>query len=605
MLLVTKKCSILALTASLFLLFLPSLYLFLCKFFILHVFITWLIHSSNVHSIKFNKETFFNVNIEDENDYIKYPIRCCQIIIIGGQSIETMDVLTNYMENSSIHGVGFISKTKAFRRAFWLFVVLTGFTGAFIIIFYNFQNWAETPVITTMETLPISELKFPRVTICPPPNTYTNLNYDLMKSGNRTMKDEVKNEPSILKDTDAEVHTKIDGMITDLLGRIVDSEYKQALKLYFEEGNKYINWYHGYSQELETKWGWFDASTVQSIYSSAASGSINTPGFGKPFDISYFINPKTLHKHKYKVILDFSNISKKVVELHVNINIALHRKEKVTYEICGDKLARPILVSGKISFTIQCQEGRGNKCVRKYNEEICKESNVEFILQRRNYNQGEINVAMLKNMTGMNVTWNYSHNLSSSEQTTFVDQNKKFIQLANIYNKYGSKVDIRKEIKQFQVNSLKTFLDRNKDKKIETITNDFENAIDGDRFLNDMKNGLEKININNVSIITDEKIYTAGNMYTYLVTEPTDLWMNSIFFFFSSLGSESLRETLLLISNYDPQNHFQGTVKKILLNILFDHLGFEFLNIDNKTILQDLINNQSITGELNTSQITQ
>ena len=232
-------------------------------------------------------------------------------------------------------------------------------------------------------------------------------------------------------------------------------------------------------------------------------------------------------------------------------------------------------------------------------------SNVEFILQRRNYNQGEINVAMLKNMTGMNVTWNYSHNLSSSEQTTFVDQNKKFIQLANIYNKYGSKVDIRKEIKQFQVNSLKTFLDRNKDKKIETITNDFENAIDGDRFLNDMKNGLEKININNVSMITDEKIYTAGNMYTYLVTEPTDLWMNSIFFFFSSLGSESLRETLLLISNYDPQNHFQGTVKKILLNILFDHLGFEFLNIDNKTILQDLINNQSITGELNTSQITQ
>ena len=506
-----------------------------------------------------------------------------------------MDVLTNYMENSSIHGVGFISKTKAFRRAFWLFVVLTGFTGAFIIIFYNFQNWAETPVITTMETLPISELMFPKVTICPPPNTYTNLNYDLMKSGNRTMKDQVKNEPATPKDTDAEVHTKIDGMITDLLGRIVDSEYEQALKLYFEEGNKYRNWYHGYSQELETKWGWFGNATVQLIFSSAASGSINTPGFGRPFDISYFINPKTLHK--YKIILDFSGISKKEVELHVNINIALYRKEKVTYEICGDKRARPLLESGEISFIIQCQEGSGNKCVRKYNEEICNKSTVEFTLNRRYYNQGEVNVAMLKNMTGMNITWNYSHNLSSYEQATFVDQNKKFTQLANMYNKYGSKVDIWEEIKQFKVNSLKDFLDRNKDKKIEKLTDEFEDAIDGDRFLIDMKAKLEKIDIDHVSIITDEKIDTAGKMYTSLVTEPTDLWMNSIFFFFSSLGSESLRETLLLISNYDPQNHFQGTVKKILLNILFDHLGFEFLNIDNRTILQGLINNQSITGE--------
>ena len=65
---------------------------------------------------------------------------------------------------------------------------------------------------------------------------------------------------------------------------------------------------------------------------------------------------------------------------------------------------------------------------------------------------------------------------------------------------------------------------RNKDKKIKTITDDFEDAIDGlDRFFNETKTELEKININNLSIMTDEKIHTAGNMYTYLVTEPTVL----------------------------------------------------------------------------------
>ena len=28
-------------------------------------------------------------------------------------------------------------------------------------------------------TLPITETKFPKVTVCPPKNTFTNLNYDL------------------------------------------------------------------------------------------------------------------------------------------------------------------------------------------------------------------------------------------------------------------------------------------------------------------------------------------------------------------------------------------------------------------------------------------
>ena len=204
-----------------------------------------MIHSSNVHSIKFNKETFFNVNIEDENDYIKYPIRCCLIIIIGGQSIETMDVLTNYLENSSIHGVGFLSKTKDFRQAFWLCVVISGFTGAFIIIYYNFQNWAETPVTTTMETLPIANITFPKVTICPPKKTYTNLNHDLITAGNRTMLDDLRTKHSTTNDTKAEAKLKVKIMITDLKERIALSDYEQALKLYFEEENKYRNWYNG------------------------------------------------------------------------------------------------------------------------------------------------------------------------------------------------------------------------------------------------------------------------------------------------------------------------------------------------------------------------
>ena len=41
--------------------------------------------------------------------------------------------------------------------------------------------------MTTIETLPISELKFPKVTVCPPKNTFTDLNYDLAMTENFTM----------------------------------------------------------------------------------------------------------------------------------------------------------------------------------------------------------------------------------------------------------------------------------------------------------------------------------------------------------------------------------------------------------------------------------
>ena len=69
-----------------------------------------------------------------------------------------------------------------------------------MLIYQNFQNWAENPVTTTVETLPIEQIRFPKVTICPPPNTYTNLNYDLLRSGNMTMQDDIKGKQHLTYD---------------------------------------------------------------------------------------------------------------------------------------------------------------------------------------------------------------------------------------------------------------------------------------------------------------------------------------------------------------------------------------------------------------------
>ena len=80
----------------------------------------------------------------------------------------TMEDMNTFLECSTIHGLLHISTNKKYTRLFWILVVTTGFVGASILIKESFNSWSESPVKTTIETLPISEIKFPKVTVCPP-----------------------------------------------------------------------------------------------------------------------------------------------------------------------------------------------------------------------------------------------------------------------------------------------------------------------------------------------------------------------------------------------------------------------------------------------------
>ena len=72
-----------------------------------------------------------------------------------------------------------------------------------------------------------------------------------------TMKDDIKGKQHLTYDdhdddddnAEKEADDKFQGIMTDLVGRIVQSEYEQAWELSFGEGNKYRNWYEGYSKE--------------------------------------------------------------------------------------------------------------------------------------------------------------------------------------------------------------------------------------------------------------------------------------------------------------------------------------------------------------------
>ena len=98
-----------------------------------------------------------------------------------------MEGITTFLESSSIHGLTYISTTRKYARLFWILVVITGFSVASFLIKESFDSWSESPVKTTIETLPIAEIKLPKVTVCPPKNTFTDLNYDLMMTENMTL----------------------------------------------------------------------------------------------------------------------------------------------------------------------------------------------------------------------------------------------------------------------------------------------------------------------------------------------------------------------------------------------------------------------------------
>ena len=89
-----------------------------------------------------------------------------------------LDIVTDFLETSTIHGLVHISlaKSKVARFA-WVAIVVACFGVAIHMITSSYKDWEESPVSTTITTHPITELEFPTVTVCPPRGSNTALNH--------------------------------------------------------------------------------------------------------------------------------------------------------------------------------------------------------------------------------------------------------------------------------------------------------------------------------------------------------------------------------------------------------------------------------------------
>ena len=141
------------------------------------------------------------------------------------------DLVKEYLETSTIHGMIHISTSRRYFRLFWLVVVACGFLTAGHLISKNIKEWNEHPVITAMETLDISQMTFPNVTICPPRNKFTSLNYDISKID----KDKISLSDDIEK--------KLIQQVTEVAFREFRLKVKTIIEMFGREF--YILWYGG------------------------------------------------------------------------------------------------------------------------------------------------------------------------------------------------------------------------------------------------------------------------------------------------------------------------------------------------------------------------
>ena len=191
-------------------------------------------------------------------------------------------IAKTFLDSSTIHGLAYISSTRKLARIIWILIVIIGFIGAGVMIHQSFESWANSPVKTTIETRPITEITLPKVTVCPPKNTFTNLNYDLMMLENMTLDNDTRDE-----------------LTQYAVGLIQDHVYNEVMNniSLIEEDNRYYNWYRGYTAINLPYWGQRDCSNGADKECSdyrlryqfttyATSGNISTHYFGHKFEVA-------------------------------------------------------------------------------------------------------------------------------------------------------------------------------------------------------------------------------------------------------------------------------------------------------------------------------
>ena len=315
--------------------------------------------------------------------------------------------IKEFLDTSTIHGLAYISSTKGPPKVFWTTVVVCSFLTAGLMISSSFSNWFDNPIATTEKTLSVKEVTFPTITVCPPRNTFTNLNWDLIKGQNLTIDEQTKNS---MRYTMYEV----------IHGEFV-KETMAAFAFYNEE-SKSRNYYHGYD---ELRWI-EDVSTdakkplLLSPSSAAVNDSVRSPYFGEQYADSKFFR-------------DLSFYFDIKIPKEIEKNSSIYLFVKITADIVGSPMEEVLynwkdVMGGQreVLLTIPVTRCYNRKCSLSYKRKISDEFVSDWLDKR---------------MTGVEIEWHY--NATVTPDAEYIEDNENFIRIVNILNHLGFNMSSR------------------------------------------------------------------------------------------------------------------------------------------------------------------
>ena len=212
--------------------------------------------------------------------------------------VKTMNLVCEFLETSTIHGLNYISTAKSVAaKATWVTIVCVSFGIAIFMINNAYTEWQESPIATTITTRPISDLDFPSVTVCPPRGSNTALSLALESVKNESFTEEQRNYLLNLS-----TKTFLLQPNQNYASHLVDLVNSKNLRSLFE-GQISL-------PEVTGKYT-FD------IRSSQHDGCFSTPEYGNGTYSSGFYSK--FHHHHYQV--DFQNLVSLVGNGRLVINI--------------------------------------------------------------------------------------------------------------------------------------------------------------------------------------------------------------------------------------------------------------------------------------------
>ena len=308
-----------------------------------------------------------------------------------------MEYFRNFLESSSIHGLSYISTTRKLAKILWILTVIAGFTGAGLLIYESFETWQESPVKTTIETLPIEEITFPKVTVCPPKNTYTNLNFDLISAKNMTFS--LKERYRILQYTVELLH---------------EPYYTEGLKntVVIQEENKHSNWYHGYTKIVEPYY--YENCLFYDFLSSATKGSVKTINFGDTYNYEklngYLTASVVIHVprsvRRMKNVTLYFEIEKISVE---NLTITTESRNTEDYSVEGYSIS-PSDSNFTVNYTMNGKSSYSFSLLRKISEDHFEKFKNS-----------------MKFMPGFKLSWHYNVNIEPDNRFTKDSLTKSYV----------------------------------------------------------------------------------------------------------------------------------------------------------------------------------